>query len=600
MGLATDEIKARLNIVDLIGDYVQLQKAGSGWKARCPFHNEKTPSFSVNEEKQFWHCFGCGKGGDVFSFLMEIEGLEFREALEKLAERTGVDLSKYKESGRQFQSDNRKKIAREILELSTKFYEKQLWGGLGKKTILNYLRERGLKEETIKEFRLGYAPSGWRNLLDFLVGRGYEVRDILQAGLIISKKENSNNSSDYYDRFRDRIMFPIGDVSGNILGYSGRIAPGNDESQAKYINTPETVVYHKGSILYGIDKAKLAIKEGNSVLLVEGNMDAIASWQAGIKNTVAISGTALTPEQLKIIGRYTNNLKFCFDMDEAGQTATKRSAELAFQNELNVFVVKLFGVKDAADAVRDSKKKFAQVVENALPAMEYFLRESLRDKNKNDIEDKKKIIAELASLINSFSNKMEREYWIREIAERLDISEENLSDSFNKKIKRENNYKENSSETQNNESVIINDGNNRLENIQKELLSLLLVNSVAWSEIAKKFAERAEYYLPNKKIRKIILDIGTKANFDFEKLTDILESENDKAFLRELYLRQKEREISLTDDEKRMEIDSCLRELDKELRKRKSADLIKKIKDAEKNGDKEMVEKLAKELQELL
>ncbi|HFC36062.1 MAG TPA: DNA primase [Candidatus Moranbacteria bacterium] len=600
MGLATDEIKARLNIVDLIGDYVQLQKAGSGWKARCPFHNEKTPSFSVNEEKQFWHCFGCGKGGDAFSFLMEIEGLEFREALEKLAERTGVDLSKYKESGRQFQSDNRKKIVREILELSTKFYEKQLWGGLGKKTILNYLLERGLKEKTIKEFRLGYAPSGWRNLLDFLVGRGYEVRDILQAGLIISKKENSNNPSDYYDRFRDRIMFPIGDVSGNILGYSGRIAPGNDESQAKYINTPETIVYHKGSILYGIDKAKLAIKEGNSVLLVEGNMDAIASWQAGIKNTVAISGTALTPEQLKIIGRYTNNLKFCFDMDEAGQTATKRSAELAFQNELSVFVVKLSGVKDAADAVRDNKKKFAQVVENALPAMEYFLRESLRDKNKNDIEDKKKIIAELASLINSFSNKMEREYWIREIAEHLDISEENLSDSFNKKIKRENNYKENFSETQNNESVTINDENNRLENIQKELLSLLLVNPVAWSEIAKKFAERAEYYLPNKKIRKIILDIGTKANFDFEKLTDILGSENDKAFLRELYLRQKEREISLTDDEKRMEIDSCLRELDKELRKRKSADLIKKIKDAEKNGDKEMVEKLAKELQELL
>ncbi|HBI16735.1 MAG TPA: DNA primase, partial [Candidatus Moranbacteria bacterium] len=255
MSQEIETIKSKLNIVDLVGEYVRLQKAGNNWKACCPFHNEKTPSFSVSEDKQFWHCFGCGKGGDIFGFLMEIEGMSFREALENLAQRSGVELPKY--SQKETISNLEKNKIEEILEWSTRFYEKQLWETENGKKNLQYLRERGLTEDIIREFRLGYAPGGWRNILQFLIGKNYITGDILRSGLIIQKEGNGQGSENFYDRFRNRIMFPISNPTGKIIGYSARIAPGEDESQAKYINTPETEVYHKSNVLYGIDKAKM-------------------------------------------------------------------------------------------------------------------------------------------------------------------------------------------------------------------------------------------------------------------------------------------------------------------------------------------------------
>ena len=307
-----EEIKSRLNIADIIGEYIRLDKAGANYRARCPFHNEKTPSFMVSAEKQIWHCFGCQKGGDIFGFVMEIEGLDFKETLKLLAEKAGVALKKT-----DFKAESKKTRTLEILELATKFYETQLWSGAGKIKILNYLKDRGLQKESIKEFRLGYAPAGWRNILTFLIGRGYSAQEIEKTGLLV-KKDNG----DFYDRFRDRIIFPIADPMGKVVGFSARVAPGGDESQAKYVNTPESEVYHKSKALYGIDKAKGEIKSKNFALLVEGNMDVVAAAQAGIKNTVAVSGTALTPDQINIVKRYTNNLKMFFDMDKAGEEAT--------------------------------------------------------------------------------------------------------------------------------------------------------------------------------------------------------------------------------------------------------------------------------------
>ncbi|HLN18572.1 MAG TPA: CHC2 zinc finger domain-containing protein, partial [Patescibacteria group bacterium] len=267
-----EEIKSRLNIIDVLGEYIRLEKAGSNYRALCPFHNEKSPSFMVSEERQMWKCFGCQKGGDIFSFVMEIEGLEFRDALKQLAEKAGIKLAGY--DPKKIEVKNR---TLEILELVTKWYEYQLWKGPGKIKILKYLRERGLNDETIKEFRLGYAPKGWRNILTFLLSRGFKADEIKKTGLLVEKKDtqisnsqfpisnkipnlNSQNTK-YYDRFRERIMFPISDYSGKVVGYSARVAPGGDESQAKYVNTPETEVYHKSNILYGLDKAKSNIKE---------------------------------------------------------------------------------------------------------------------------------------------------------------------------------------------------------------------------------------------------------------------------------------------------------------------------------------------------
>jgi len=593
MSLVTDEIKSKLNIVDLIGEYVRLQKAGASWKACCPFHNEKTPSFSVSEDKQVWHCFGCGKGGDSFGFLMEIEGLDFREALENLAQRTGVKIPEYTK-GNEISKENRNKIW-EILDLTTKFYKKQLWEGEGKSEALKYLKDRGLTDETINEFSLGYAPKGWRNLVEFLKSRSYDIKDILKTGVLVEKKEFNNKRENSYDRFRERIMFPIMDVSGKTVGYSARVAPGGDESQAKYVNTPETEIYHKSSVLYGIDKAKMDIKKEDWVLLVEGNMDVIAAWQAGIKNTVAVSGTALTPEQLNIIKRYTRNIKMFFDMDEAGQKAAKRSAELAFEKEMNVFIVETESGKDAADAVKEDVGKFLESVKNSSSAMDYFIKKFLAIYDRNNINDKKKIIQELSGLVSSFENKIEKEHWTKNISEKLDVSEKILLDTFSKLEYPQRKFEKQSEEVKI-EPVI----QSRSNNIQIQLMGLLVSDSSVWKESAKKYEKDIEKHFSNQKIADVILNKGKKVEFDFEKLLDELEDEKQKKYLRKLYFENIEKGNEFSSIEEKLEaVDKYFIELKKEIKKANSEDIVKKIKSAEESGDKKKIKKLTKELADL-
>lgn len=424
----TDEIKARLNIVDVISGYVKLDKAGVHWKACCPFHQERTPSFMVNEEKNMWHCFGCGKGGDVFAFVMEMEGLDFREALVMLAERAGVELSRYRseDKGNKEQKDR----TLELLELTTKFFEKQLWDGAGKKQCLLYLRERGLTDESIHKFRLGYAPDGWRHLLEFLTGKEYTTQEMENAGLIIRKSsegdqdsKSKNQDSRFYDRFRDRIMFPILDILGRTIGYSARVAPGGDESQAKYINTPETPIYHKSRALYGLYLAKQAMKQSGATVIVEGNMDVIAMHQAGIENTVAVSGTALTDEQLTLMKRYGNEVRLFFDMDAAGQKASYKSAKTALEKEISVYIVALPFGKDAADMGKDDPKLLKELVEQSVPALQYFLQVSLEKHPRDTAEGKRKIVEEYTELLMAVKNPIERAHWIKELAKAIQMEE---------------------------------------------------------------------------------------------------------------------------------------------------------------------------------
>jgi DNA primase len=421
MSTTTEDIKSRLNIVDIVGQYVKLQKAGSAWKANCPFHQEKTPSFNVNEERNMWHCFGCGKGGDVFAFVMEIEGLEFREALKLLAERAGVELPEYRGSdGRVSETKDR---GLEILELATKFYEKQLWESERGKKVLTYLHDRGLTDESIRIYRLGYAPDGWRFIFEFLMKRGYTAEEIERAGLIIRKSSaepahdhqlKTNNS--HYDRFRDRIMFPIGDILGRTIGYSARVAPGGDETQAKYINTPETPLYHKGRALYGLSNAKQSIKETGRTILVEGNMDVIALHQAGLTNTVAVSGTALTVEQLGILKRYCRRLALFFDMDKAGQAAAWKSAIVAFSFDFSVEAIALTSGKDAADMNRENPELLRNAVAEAKPAMRYFLDTLLLRPDSESQEGKRTIVERYAELLAATLNELDRAHWTKELA----------------------------------------------------------------------------------------------------------------------------------------------------------------------------------------
>jgi len=594
MSQEIDTIKAKLNIVDLIGEYVRLQKAGNNWKACCPFHNEKTPSFSVSEDKQVWHCFGCGKGGDAFGFLMEIEGLTFREALENLAQRAGVELPKYNQGDNNITSEERNKVW-EILELANLFYEKQLWDGVGKDKIISYLENRGLKSETIKEFRLGYAPQGWRNVLQFLLSKGYEIKDIIKSGLVVQKENSTMSVENFYDRFRDRIMFPISNGAGRIMGYSARINPTGDETQAKYINTPETEIYHKSSVLYGIDKAKISARANDWILLVEGNMDVIASWQAGITNVVAVSGTALTPEQLNIIKRYTKNIKMFFDMDEAGQKAASRSAQLAFEKELNVSIVSIKDGKDAADIVKEDVSKFMGAVDNAVGAMEYFIEQVLKGRNKNDIEDKKKIISELTPFINSFSNKVEQEYWIKKISGLLDISENILFDEFNKFEY----YPKNRGDKDNNFIVNKDEGTvyDKVKDIQIQIMGAFISDDNIWKEAVGKYEKDILEYFDNPKVTQIIVDEGARVNFNFEKLLESLGNEEQRRFLRELYFKNCEKNEALSSvKEQWLAIEQYFNELRRQIKHRKSAQLIEGIKEAEKLKDKEMIKKLSEEL----
>lgn len=614
---ATEDIKSRLNIVDFIGQYLRLQKAGANWKARCPFHNEKTPSFMVHEEKQIWHCFGCGKGGDIFGFLMEMENLEFKEALKILAEKAGVELPRYGQLSREETTDKNKIL--EILELAAKFYETQLWKGAGRDKILKYLRERGFHDATIQEFRIGYAPPGWRNLLTFLTGRGYKIGDIAKTGLLVQKTrehqkaniakekevENSKNNlaesesqvAGYYDRFRGRITFPVSDLMGKIIGFSARVAPGGDESQAKYVNTPETAVYHKSRVLYGIDKAKKEMKDRDEVLLVEGNTDMIAAYQAGIKNTVAVSGTALTPEQLEIIKRYTHNLKMFFDMDSAGSAAARRSAEIAFARDLNVYVVTSKIGKDAAEIIARNKDEFLGAIREARPAMEYFLNEIFAGFDKSDPIAKKKVAQKALNLTSKLTSGIERNHWLKKISEMLGVDEKILTDVLQKTRTEKNNY----AAVAEKESLILTQ--ERSEVIRKKIIGLMLAYPTVWKHALKYYADAPE--LANDDDFRLLREKGEISNFELGRFFDIIDDENQKNLFRQLsfenrYQFGEKNAVEEFDAEEALRtLDQCVAEIKKEFKRKKLNDLLKDIKKAEAQNNKNDLRLLVDEFNKL-
>ncbi|MCW1887978.1 MAG: DNA primase [Candidatus Moranbacteria bacterium] len=421
----TEIIKSHLNIVDVVGSYIKLDKAGAHYKANCPFHQERSPSFMVNDERNMWHCFGCGKGGDIFAFVMEIEGLQFREALVLLAEKAGVELPQYRQESQGSKDTKERLVA--IMELAVRFYEHQLWEGAGKIKALPYLRKRGLSDETIRKFRLGYAPDGWRHFREFAESKGYTVNELETVGMIIAKAETADGApaslGKAYDRFRDRIMFPITDILGRPIGFSARVAPGGDESQAKYINTPESPLYHKSRALYGLSWAKQAMKQVGCTVVVEGNVDVIALSQAGIENVVAVSGTALTGEQLDIMRRYGKEVHLFFDMDGAGQKAARKSTELALEKELNVKLIALSHGKDAADMGAENPEELKRIVMAPVAAPQYFLEGIVAAHSRETGEGKRAIVDDFTQLLITIKNPLERSFWIKELARGAGLEE---------------------------------------------------------------------------------------------------------------------------------------------------------------------------------
>lgn len=412
-------IKDKLDIVDFLKQYVELKPAGKNFKANCPFHKEKTPSFMVSPERQTWHCFGaCNEGGDLIKFLMKYENLEFYDALKILAEKAGVELKTF--GNRDFQANN---TLYKIMEAAKDFFEESLSKS---QSVNDYLEERGLKSETVKEFELGLAPAGTDILTRHLLKLGYNILDIEKAGLAVKTERGT-----YWDRFRERVMFPIYNHGGKIVAFTGRLLPGNDNPNiGKYVNSPETPIFQKSKILYGFHRTKSDIREVQAAVLVEGQMDFLMMWQDGIKNVVATSGTALTIDHLSSLRRLAEELVFGFDSDEAGQLAAERSIDLAGAYDFSVKLLMIDDqkLKDPADVVKCQPGLMKKMLENSQSAMEYYFHRYL--KNTNDIKSKKQSLRAVLGKIKILPSAIERGHWLKELSRRATVSEETLIDEM--------------------------------------------------------------------------------------------------------------------------------------------------------------------------
>jgi len=425
-----EEIKKRIDIVDFIGSFILLKKTGRNFKAICPFHQEKTPSFIVSPERQIWHCFGaCNDGGDIIKFLMKWENLTFFEALKELAKKSGVQIKKIDFEDRSWE---KKKRFLAMNQLAADFFQFVLLKTNYGKKALDYLSQRKIKAPTIKTFNLGYAPMSWNSLYSFLKKKKYEEEEMLENGLLVRSEKNS-----FYDRFRGRLIFPIYDSRGNIIAFSGRTLIENDK-EAKYINSPETPLYHKRETLFGFHLAKDAIKKANNVYIVEGEFDMISPYQAGFYNFVAIKGSALTKEQLMILKRYTERITLTLDADISGLEAIKRGIEEAEKFDFDINVVVLDFAKDPDEAVKTNFKKFNDLIKTPIGVYDFLIDFTLKKYPEKTAYNKKKISEELIPYLSGIKNNVVQSHYIKKLSSLLEVTEQSIQNLikrnlFNKK-----------------------------------------------------------------------------------------------------------------------------------------------------------------------
>lgn len=415
-----------MGIEEVASSYIKLERAGANLKARCPFHNEKTPSFFISPDRGTYYCFGCGASGDIFTFVQEFEGLDFKGTLKMLAARAGVELPRYKKEDKESRSEKEKLYA--AMEEAAKFFEANLTP-----EIIAYLKGRGLQDETIKSFRIGFARDEWRSLYDHMLGRGFTEMELEKAGLI------KRNEGKVYDRFRSRAMFPLSDSSGRIVAFSGRIW---GEGEPKYLNSPETPIFSKHSVLYGIDRAKDSIRKNNFSILVEGQFDLILSHQAGYRNTVASSGTALSDavvskenvvSNLGLVRRLSQNLVLAFDSDKAGFNATLRAGSIALSLGMDVKVAELPEGVDPADLIgKSGSDAWREAIKNSKHIIEFVLEKILKDTQgdlrKAGREARQKVLPYVAALASS----IEKAHFLKKISDRAGIPLSALEEDFRK------------------------------------------------------------------------------------------------------------------------------------------------------------------------
>lgn len=496
MNSPVDKIKERLSIEEVVSSYIKLEKAGANFKARCPFHNEKTPSFFVSSGRGSYYCFGCNASGDIFTFIEEFEGLDFKGALKLLADRAGVPLEKFNPADQKNQSEKEKLYI--VMEEATKFFEKNLREN---SEVIEYLKSRGLIDESIKNFRIGYIKPDWRELYGYLQKKGFTDTEMEKAGLV--KKTEKG----YYDRFRGRIMFPIGDSSGRIIAFSGRLFPESVPTEigtptmvgAKYLNSPDTPIFSKSSVLFGLDKAKESIRKNNFSILVEGQMDLILSHQSGFKNTIATSGTALSDatvsrenvvSNLGLVRRLSENIVLAFDSDKAGLGATLRAGKIALSLGMDVKVARMEAGVDPADLIsQGGVDAWRESVRESKHLIEFLLHKILLDTKGDSRKAGREIREKILPFVGTIESSIEQMHFIKKISDAASIPESALKDDL-KKIERESvSEKREIEEIKNSESQIF-----RKDYIERKLLGIILWQkslpdqSISIEEITKNLA----------------------------------------------------------------------------------------------------------------
>ncbi|MBU0998784.1 DNA primase [Patescibacteria group bacterium] len=468
MNSPVDKIKERLSIEEVVSSYIKLEKAGANLKARCPFHNEKTPSFFISPDRGTYYCFGCGASGDIFSFVEEFEGLDFKGALKLLANRAGVILEPYNKEAKEDKGEKEKLY--EVMEEASLFFEKNLTKN---KEVLEYLKKRGLEDKTIKDFRIGFISIEWHLLYSHLLEKGFSELVIEKAGLVKKTEKGM------YDRFRGRIIFPIADSSGRIIAFSGRIFK-DDGKSAKYLNSPDTPIFKKSSVLYGLDKAKQFIKKNNFSIMVEGQLDLILSHQAGFRNTVATSGTALVDKDrgenniinnLGIINRLSQNIIFIFDADKAGLAASIRATPIALAlfSDMNVKATEIPEGMDPADLIsQKGPDAWRKVIRNSKHIIEFLLDKVLAEKNNDVLKTKLEINNKIVPLLSLISNPVKKSHFISLISNKSRISENDIRE----RLKKEQEQKYKKEEVKENKEVL--KITHRKDYIKRRLLGIIL------------------------------------------------------------------------------------------------------------------------------
>lgn len=436
-----DEIKQKLDIVDIISTYVKLQKSGRNFKANCPFHSEKMPSFFVFPDKQTWHCFGaCGTGGDIFSFIMKKEGLDFSQALHILADKANITL-KYHSAEVAKQEHEKQERLFKINEIAAEFFHYFLQHSSEGNIARKYTQLRGLSDKVIESFQLGYAPSGWDYLIKHMASLGYSEGELLAAGLIVA-----HEGGGYYDRFRNRLIFPIRDIKNQVIGFGGRVL---DDSLPKYLNTPQTALFDKSSVLYGIEKAQAAIRQKDSAVITEGYMDTITAHQYGFENTVASMGTALTDKQISILRKLSKNIIIALDADQAGLEATVRSiattdrlipkeywipwTEAKTYGELvkyEIQVVEIHDAKDPDEIIRKSPEKWQKLLSLSQPIIDFTLKKEIDNINKNDPKDRTAVVTKFLPILYQINDPVRRAHYVNKLAQLLHIDERFVTDAL--------------------------------------------------------------------------------------------------------------------------------------------------------------------------